>query len=248
MLIFELLDQYECICLRGFFGYATKLNKTFKTNIIEILILIMCIPRKIKINFLQLGRYGRRGEQRYRQTFRKDFDWLCFNMNLTANRFQYGMRRLAIAIDPSYVSKAGKKTDHIGRFWSGCASAVKHGLDVGITVVDADIKDAMMLRAVHTLNSTELEGKNMTLNQWYLSVLEKYRTDLLKITSLLVADAAFSVLPFVEGLKEIGFSRISRRVQMPCCITSTKDRVQVKGDVTRPRTARLTSPVLTKAE
>ena len=142
MLIFELLDQYEGICRRAFFGYGAKLNKTFKTNIIEILILIMCIPRKI--NFLQLGRYGRRGEQRYRQTFRKDFDWLCFNMNLAAERFQYGMKRLAIAIDPSYVSKAGKKTDHIGRFWSGCASAVKHGLEIlGIAVVDADIKDAM---------------------------------------------------------------------------------------------------------
>ena len=44
-------------------------------------------------------------------------------MNLTADRFLYGMRRLAI--DPGYVSKAVKKTDHIGRFWSGCASAVK---------------------------------------------------------------------------------------------------------------------------
>ena len=209
MLIFELLDQYEGICRRAFFGCATKLNKTFKTNIIEILILIMCIPRKI--NFLQLGRYGRRGEQRYRQTFRRDFDWLCFNMNLAADRFQYGMKRLAIAIDPSYVSKAGKKTAHIGRFGSGCASAVKHGLEIlGIAVIDADIKDAMMLRAVQTLNSTELEGKKITLNQWYLSVLKTYRTDLLKITSLLVADAAFSVLPFVDGLKEIGFSLISR--------------------------------------
>ncbi len=52
MLIFELLDQYEGICRRAFFGCATKLNKTFIANIIEILILIMCIPRKI--NFLQL--------------------------------------------------------------------------------------------------------------------------------------------------------------------------------------------------
>ena len=56
------------------------------------------------------------------------------------------MKRPAIAIDPSFVAKAGKKTDHIGRFWSGCASAVKHGLEIlGIAVVDADIKDAMML-------------------------------------------------------------------------------------------------------
>ncbi|MCI5626569.1 MAG: hypothetical protein MR333_02935, partial [Porphyromonadaceae bacterium] len=46
-----------------------------------------------------------------------------------------------------------------------------------IAVVDADIKDAMMLRAVQTLNATELKAKDMTLSQWYLSVLEKYRTD-----------------------------------------------------------------------
>lgn len=209
MLIFELLDQYEGICRRAFLGCGAKLNKTFKTNIIEILILIMCIPRKI--NFLQLGRYGRRKEQRYRQTFRKDFDWLCFNMNLAADRFQYGMKRLAIAIDPSYVSKAGKKTAHIGRFWSGCASAVRHGLEIlGIALVDADIKDAMMLRAVQTQNASELKTRNMTLSQWYLSVLRKYRVDLLKMTTLLVADAAFSNLPFLSGLKEIGFSLISR--------------------------------------
>ena len=38
MLIFELLDQYEGIYRRAFFGCTAKLNKTFKTNIIEILI------------------------------------------------------------------------------------------------------------------------------------------------------------------------------------------------------------------
>lgn len=209
MKIFELLDQYEGICRRAFFGCGAKLNKTFKTNIVEILVLIMCIPRKI--NFLQLGRYGHHGEQCYRRTFKKKFDWLCFNMNLAADRFQYGMKRPAIAIDPSYVSKAGKKTDHIGRFWSGCASAVRHGLEIlGIALVDADIKDAVMLRAVQTQNASELKAMDMTLSQWYLSVLRQYSGELLRITSLLVADAAFSNLPFVTGLKEIGFSLISR--------------------------------------
>lgn len=120
MMIFELLSQYESICRMAMIGCAAKLNKIIKINIIEILILIMVIPRKI--NFLQLGRYGRRGEQCYRQTFGREFDWLQFNMNLAANRYQYGNRRLAVAIDPSYVSKAGKKTAHVGRFWSGCAS------------------------------------------------------------------------------------------------------------------------------
>ena len=56
MRIFELLDQYEDICRRFFFGCSAKLNKTFKANLIEILILIM--GRTRKINFLQLGRSG----------------------------------------------------------------------------------------------------------------------------------------------------------------------------------------------
>lgn len=209
MLIFELLDQYSGICRRAFFGCTTKLNKSIRNNILEILLLIMCIPRKI--NFLQLGRYGKRGEQCYRQTFAREFDWLGFNMNLAANRFQYGMKRLAIAIDPSYVPKAGKKSAHIGRFWSGCASAVKHGLEVlGIGLIDADIRDCMMLRAVQTLNAKELEAKNLTLPQWYISVLRKYRDELLKITNIMVADAAFSNKPFVDGLGEIGFQLVSR--------------------------------------
>ena len=209
MMIFELIGQYESICRMAMSGCAAKLNKSIKTNIIEILILIMSIPRKI--NFLQLGRCGRRGEQCYRQTFGRDFDWLQYNMNLAANRFQYGCRRLAIAIDPSYVSKAGKKTPHVGRFWSGCASAVKHGLEIlGIGLIDADVRDCMMLRAVQTLNSRELKAREMTLNQWYISVLKRYSAQLLKITDRLVADAAFSVKPFVDDLLSIGFHLVSR--------------------------------------
>ena len=209
MLIFELLSQYESICRMAMSGCAAKLNKSIKTNIIEILILIMAIPRKI--NFLQLGRYGRRGEQCYRQTFGREFDWLQFNMNLASNRFQYGGRRLAIAIDPSYVSKAGRNTPHVGRFWSGCASAVKHGLEIlGIGLVDADLRDCVMLRAVQTMCNRELKAMEMTLNQWYIAVLKRYAAQLRRMTDVLVADAAFSVKPFVDDLRGIGFHLVSR--------------------------------------
>lgn len=212
MLIFQLLTQYEGIAKAAIFGCAAKLNKNIKTNIIEILLLIMCIPRKI--NFLQLGRYGSRCEQCYRQTAERSFDWLGFNMNLAARYFHQsgkGFGRLAIAIDPSYVSKAGKMTDHVGRFWSGCAAAVKHGLEIlGIGLVDADMKDCIMLRAVQTKNAKELEADSMTLPQWYLSVLKKHRDELLKITDIMVADAAFSTKTFADGLKETGFRLVSR--------------------------------------
>ena len=108
MRIFELLDQYEGICRRFFFGCSAKLNKTFKANIIEILILIMGRTPKDKLS------------------------------------------------------------------------------------------SARTLRMVQTLNASELKAKSMTFSEWYLPVLKRHRDNLLKITPLLVADAAFSNLPFYK--------------------------------------------------
>lgn len=63
------------------------------------------IPKRL--NFLQMGRYSTYGEQRFRQQFEKKFDFMPFNTELTAKFF--GTRK-AIAFDPSYISKPGKKT------------------------------------------------------------------------------------------------------------------------------------------
>lgn len=104
----------------------------------------------------------------------------------------------------------------------------------------------MMLRAVQTQNASELKARDMTLSQWYLSVLKKYRDDLLKMTTLLVADAAFSNLPFLSGLKESGFSLISRlRSNAVLYYIYDGPRTGKRG---RPktRTERLISPIPTK--
>lgn len=209
MLILQLLDQYEAICKVYVRKFAAKLQKSIQTNIIEILILIMAIPRKI--NFLQFGRYGRRSEQCYRQTYERHFNWLEMNMALARKRFAKGGRLQAIAIDASYISKAGKKTPHVGRFWSGCASAVKHGLEIlGIGLIDVDLKDCMMLRAVQTLNQKELKSRELSLTGWYLKVLGRYARRLKKITDVVVADAGFSGKPFVDGVRKLGMHLVSR--------------------------------------
>ncbi len=109
---------------------AAKLTKSFEKILIEVIILFMVIPRKI--NFTQLGRYGSHVEQTYRNAFglkkSKSIDWLKLNASL-AKRFFGKQGRCAIAIDPTYISKAGKKTPHIGRFLSGCSQSVKNGLE-----------------------------------------------------------------------------------------------------------------------
>jgi len=77
----SILNQYNDICSSLLKEIATKLSKSFKTFLMETLVLYMVIPGRI--NFLQLGRSGSSCEQRYRQNFSNDFDWLDFNVALS---------------------------------------------------------------------------------------------------------------------------------------------------------------------
>lgn len=118
---------------------------------------------------------------------------------------------LAIAIDPCYISKAGKKTAHVGTFWSGCANAMKHGLEImGIGLVDVHANCCMMLRAHQTPGMSELKQRNKTLVQHYIGVIKRYSKELIKVTDVVVADAYFSTSTFVNGIAEYGFHLVSR--------------------------------------
>ena len=137
-------------------------------------------------------------------------NWLRFNAALAMRYFGSGGRK-AIAIDPSYISKAGRKTPHIGRFWSGCAGAVKHGLEImGLGLIDIDAHNCMMLRAHQTPGNFELKKRNMTLVDYYIAVIKCYRKEVLKLTDLIVSDAFFYTRTFYEGIHRQGFHRISR--------------------------------------
>ena len=52
-----------------------------------MLFLLMVIPRIC--NFTKMGRYGKRGEQCYRQTAERSVNWLEMNMWLSAFAFKY---------------------------------------------------------------------------------------------------------------------------------------------------------------
>ena len=121
------LNQYTDICRDAIKSTSAKLSKTFENLLMEILLLYMVIQGKI--NFTQMERYGSHDEQTCRSNFglkkSQCIDWLKLNVAL-ADRYFDQPGRKATAIDPSYISKAGKKTPHVCNFWSGCAGAVKH--------------------------------------------------------------------------------------------------------------------------
>lgn len=179
----------------------TGINQWRRTFLIETLILFMSI--RGRINFLQLARYGKYKEQRYRQQFEKPFDYLTFNKELTLSN---GSGRYAIAFDPSYVNKTGKKTPGVGWYWSGCANRAKWGLEIGgLAAIDIDNHTAFHLEAVQTLNS---DDKN--LSDWYAEVIANRKETLKSISKYLVADAWFAKKSFADKIIKSGMQLISR--------------------------------------
>ena len=208
MLITNLISRYMTLCKAAFNSCGgAKLNKSIQTNIMEMLFLLMVIPRKV--NFTQMGRYGKRGEQCYRQTAERSVDWIGMNMWLSAHAFKNGKGRNAIAIDPSYIKKSGKCTPCVGPYWSGSAGAVKRGLEIlGIGIIDVDLHECMMLKAVQT--TLDNGNEDMSLYDWYAKVLKDNKQALQRTTSVLVADSAFSKKPFIDKMLGIGFNVVSR--------------------------------------
>lgn len=178
------------------------LNKSRKDFIVNIFELFLSI--KGRINFLQLERFGNMNEQSFRNQFEVKFDFETFNKELI---LEYGSGHYIIAFDPSYISKAGTKTPGLGYFWSGTASKVKLGLEIGgIAVVDIDNRTAFHLEAVQTLNVPE----SMTFLGFYAKTLIDKKECLQTISKYVVVDAYFSKKPFVSKLTVNGYQVISR--------------------------------------
>ena len=170
-----------------------------------------------KINFTQMARFGRSCESRFRQNFRKAFDWIGFNRSFLKPA---SGNLVTLAIDPCFISKAGKKTPGIGYFWSGCASAMKRGLEIlGIAAVDADTRQAVFLKAEQTFTD-KLRGRKPgctkgmkdpdSLVGWYLRMIMRNSRQLLEVSKHVTADAYFSKKSFADGLLSLGFHLISR--------------------------------------
>jgi len=167
-MISKVNKSFKCLIFSVFENYVfEKLNKSRKDFIVSVLWHILSI--KGRINFLQLGRFSTLCEQTYRNQFEKKFDFFSFNKHLIN---QTVSAESAIALDPSYVSKAGKATYGRGRYWSGVAGAAKWGMDIcGFAVVDIVNNTAFHLKAWQTPSADELAEKGLNLLTHYASLV-----------------------------------------------------------------------------
>lgn len=203
----NVLTQYQSEALEALQS-AAKLGKPFEKVIMDALKLFMVVPGKV--NFLQMGRYGQFSEQTYRNNFEKDvFDWFSFNEHLVRKTLTGDF--LALAIDPSYIYKSGKRTPWLGYFWSGVAQAAKKGLEIlGIGVIDVTNKECMTLTALQTPDTKTLESMDYNLVDWYRENLIILKDRLQAISRYVAADAFFSKETFITPLVKEGYHVVSR--------------------------------------
>lgn len=208
------LDQLKGICEQLLFRVA-NLHKSFKQFFIETMICYLSITGRV--NFSQMARFGQSCESRFRQNFKRKFDWVAFNTGLVSRAA--GHLR-AIAIDPCYIPKSGKKTPGLGYFWSGTANATRRGLEIlGMALVDATDRMAWFLTAAQTFIGKKtgrtpdylahMDDPNSLIGL-YLRAFASVADRLRRLTNLVVADAYFAKSTFVIGLECLAFNLVSR--------------------------------------
>ena len=181
-----------------------------------------------RYTFLNFGRYGSLNELSYRRQFEKDFDFRQFNEHLIA---QCCSKALSWVFDPSFLSKSGQRTPGVGYFWSGCAGAMKRGLEIsGLALADMVNHTAFHYHAVQT---AAVKGEQNLL-AWYTQVLLGQIEALKKQSKILVVDAFFSKNGFIDALCAEGMTLVSR-MRKDCYIRYAYTGEQKKGRG-RPKT------------
>ena len=181
------------------------INKWQKKFFIEVTILYMTI--KDKINFTQMGRYSTSPEVRFRNMFRKVFDFARFNSIFIR---EHCSDELLIGFDPSFVSKSGKHTPHVGYFYSGVAGMVKRGMELGcLSIIDVKQNTAYHFEAVQTPVVKKNEAETGLVAQYYKVIAERI-SKLKQLSKILVVDGWFNKQKFVDAMNHIGLEVICR--------------------------------------
>ena len=179
--------------IRSILSGIEKLGTVRKNALIHIFTLFVALPGRV--NFLAMARHGRFSEKTYRNHFEERFDFFNFNKQL-AERF-CSSRRI-IAGDCSFIPKSGKKTPHIDRFRSGCASKAMPGLEISsLAVIDIEANTAPHLECEQTPANLP---DNKSRIDFYVDQVIRRSKKLKELADCLVYDGAAAKKKFIDGI------------------------------------------------
>lgn len=189
-----------------------QLGKCQRIFIEQLIGLMLAIPGRI--NYLNLGRYGKRSEKSYRNGFERDVPWIRLNAELVREAQKAGQmgKRFVLAMDGSFVGKAGKDTPGLGKFWDSKVGKARRGLEIhAAALIDLEQRQAFALEAEQTLDiSHEEESRVTQYADHTIRVVSNLpiplRTELLCV----VVDGYYTKASFVKPLREYGLHVVGK--------------------------------------
>lgn len=185
---------------------VTKVSRPvakFILHIVELWLAMNC-----RYVFTNMQRWGTRTEKSYRGMFSKHFDWFGFNYALVQ---EHCSKELIAAFDLTYISKSGKHTYGVGKFWSGTSGKALKGLEVGcLALVDVANATAMPAIVEQTPPVSSLKRLGKTLIDHYVRIIEKHIDKIRALTSYLVVDGYFMKQAFIKPLLKRGLRIITK--------------------------------------
>lgn len=148
-----------------------------------------------RFNFCNLSRYSKYNEVSFRRNFSKFFDWVSFNYRIIELSLSSPRSVLIAVVDASFISKSGKKTFGLGRFWSGCANRAQKGLEItALALIEVSTAMTWTLDVCQTpggLSFKEGKTNDYTRIDYYIEQLLDCRT-YLKAVLYIVADGYYA--------------------------------------------------------
>lgn len=189
-----------------------------------------------RFNFVNFARYSPLNESTFRRNYTKYFDWLSFNYAM----IQLGMSSptdiLIAAVDASFISKAGKCTYGLDKFWSGCASRAKKGLEIStIALVNVCTGVAWTLDVTQTpsgLAAKEGKKNEYTRIDFYLEQIWDC-LPLLTAVTYIVADGYYAKTKVFDAILQMNKQLITKLrpdANMKYLIGTAKKKRKVHGN------------------
>jgi len=167
-----------------------------------------------RINYANLERFSDLSERSYRSWFEKPVEWVGINGAIIEQLQDQGRlgKRLILGVDTSSVSKAGKCTPGLGKFWDSKAGKAISSLEMSCcTLVDLQSQQAIPLHALQTPG--ELAEGESRVNHYaghMQDVLGSLSPSLRDLIESVVGDGWYTKKTFVEEVLQRGVDYVGK--------------------------------------
>src|SRR4029434_2799349 len=161
--------------------------------------------------FRNLSRYSWYHERTFSRWYARDFDFVALKKT-AITRVMSSEHEQALVIDASFVTKSGRKTYGLDRFWNGSHSRTEKGLEIS-ALAWLDITDscAYGLSVEQTPPTDKTTDPEATRIDVYLEQLTRVVSEHhLNHLRYVITDGYYSKQKFTGGIRDLGLHQIGK--------------------------------------